>query len=86
MDAKTGDVLWANAANRDPGGAVVHANGVLLALTLDAQLVVFLPSGKAYTEVARYKVAESSTWAYPIVAGNRVFVKDREALTLWTIK
>jgi hypothetical protein len=46
----------------------------------------FLPSGKAYTEVARYKVAESSTWAYPIVAGNRVFVKDRDALALWTIE
>jgi outer membrane protein assembly factor BamB len=86
MCAKTGDLLWANAANRDLGGAMVQANGVLLALTLDAQLVVFLPSGKAYTEVARYKVAESSTWAYPIVAGNRVFVKDREALTLWTIE
>jgi outer membrane protein assembly factor BamB len=86
MDAKTGDVLWANPTNLDQGGSVVHASGLLLALTLDAHLIVFLPSGKGYTEVVRYKVAESSTWAYPIVAGNRVFVKDREALALWTIE
>ena len=47
-----------------------------------------LPSSaldKKFEEVIKYKVADSETWAYPIIAGNRVFVKDKDALTLWTI-
>ena len=59
---------------------------VLLALTSDTQLVVFKPSKDGYEEVAKYKVADSPTWAYPIVDGKRVFVKDRDSLALWTIE
>jgi hypothetical protein len=31
-------------------------------------------------------VADSETHAYPVIAGNRVFVKDRDAHTLWTVE
>ena len=48
-------------------------------------LVAFRPCGKEYGELARIKVADTPTWAYPIVAANRIFVKDRETLTLWTL-
>ena len=37
-------------------------------------------------EVAKYKVADTPTWAGPILAGNRVFVKDRDNVILWTIE
>ena len=64
----------------------MDAGPVLLALTPAAQLVVFEPNGKEFKQLAKYKVADSDTYAYPIVAGNRVFVKDRDSLTLWTIE
>jgi hypothetical protein len=32
------------------------------------------------------KVAETPTYAHPVLAGNRVFVKDKDSLTLWTIE
>jgi outer membrane protein assembly factor BamB len=67
-------------------GSIVDAGSVLLTLTPASQLVVFQPSDKAYTELARIKVADSQTYAYPIVAGNRLFVKDQESVTLWTIE
>jgi outer membrane protein assembly factor BamB len=86
MDAKTGEVLWTDKTQRSPGGAVLDAGSVLLALTSDAQLIAFKPSNKEYTELARYKVADSPTWAYPIIAGSRVFVKDRDTVTLWTME
>jgi outer membrane protein assembly factor BamB len=85
MNARTGDVLWTDTTKRGECGAIVDAGPVLLALTSDSNLVAFKPSDKEYTEVARYKVADTPTWAYPVVSGNRVFVKDSEALTLWTI-
>lgn len=66
-------------------GSVVDAGSVLLALTPAQELIVFQPGEKAYSEQARIKVAETQTHAYPIAAGNRLFIKDKDALILWTI-
>ena len=67
-------------------GSVVDAGSVLLALTPGSQLVAFKPDEKAYTELARIKVAESPTYAYPIVSGNRLFIKDQDAVVLWAVQ
>ena len=32
------------------------------------------------------KVADGGTYAYPVISGNRVFVKDRDSLTLWVME
>jgi outer membrane protein assembly factor BamB len=85
MNAQTGETLWTDATQRGDCGAVLDAGSVLLALTSDSELVAFKPSNKEFAELARIKVADTPTWAYPIIAGNRVFVKDRDALTLWTL-
>jgi outer membrane protein assembly factor BamB len=67
-------------------GSVVDAGSVLLALTPASELIAFQPSEKAYTELARIKVADTPTHAYPVVSGNRLFVKDQNAVTLWTVQ
>jgi len=67
-------------------GSIVDAGSVLMALTPASELIVFKPGDNAYTEVARIKVAQSQTHAYPVISGNRVFIKDRDSLTLWTIE
>jgi outer membrane protein assembly factor BamB len=67
-------------------GSIVDAGPVLLALTPSSQLVVFEPDEKAFKPIARYKVADSPTHAYPVASGNRLFIKDRDSLTLWTIE
>jgi hypothetical protein len=48
-------------------------------------MIVFAPSNVEFKQVASYKVAADGTYAYPIVAGNRVFVKDADSVTLWSI-
>jgi outer membrane protein assembly factor BamB len=58
----------------------------MLALTPSSQLIAFAPDGKAYKELARLKVADSPTYAYPVVSGNRIFVKDQNSVTLWTVQ
>jgi outer membrane protein assembly factor BamB len=67
-------------------GSIVDAGSVLVALTPGSQLIVFQPSDKAYTELARIKVASTPTHAYPVISGNRVFVKDKDSVILWTIE
>jgi hypothetical protein len=63
----------------------VDAGSVLLALTPAAELIVIEPSAAGYKEMAKYKVADSPTHAYPVASGNRIYVKDAESVTLWTI-
>jgi outer membrane protein assembly factor BamB len=66
--------------------SVVDAGPVLFALTPAAQLVIFEPSATEFKQVTSYKVAEGLTYAHPIVSGNRIYIKDKDALTLWTIE
>ena len=75
---------WANPANGY--GSVVDAGSVLMALSPEGQLVVFEPDAKEFKLVASYKVADGGTYAYPIVAGNRIYVKDKDSVTMWTIE
>ena len=67
-------------------GSIVDAGSVLLALTPASQLVVFEPSEKEFKELARIKVADTPTYAYPVVSGNRIIVKDQNSVTLWTVE
>jgi hypothetical protein len=63
----------------------VDAGSVLLALTPSAQLIIFEPSDKELKQLASYKVAAGQTHAYPVASGNRIFIKDKDSVTLWTV-
>jgi len=65
-------------------GSIVDAGSILLVLTPSSELIVFEPNDNKYVEQARIKVADTPTYAYPVVSGNRLFVKDKDALILWT--
>jgi len=67
-------------------GSVVNTGSVLIALGLGGQLVVFEPNAKEFKLIASYKVAEGGTYACPIIAGNRIYVKDSDSMTLWEIE
>ena len=67
-------------------GSIVDAGSVLLALTPSARLIVFEPSAKEFKQLASYKVADSETFAYPIASGSRLFIKDKDSVTLWTVE
>lgn len=66
-------------------GCIVDVGSVLMALTPSAQLLVFEPGGKELKQLGSYKVSESQTHAYPVASGNRVFIKDKDSVTLWTV-
>lgn len=67
-------------------GSVVNAGSVLLALTPEGTLVFFEPSREEFKQLARYKVASGQTYAYPVAAGNNLYIKDGDSVTLWTIE
>jgi len=86
INAETGKPAWKERVRGDRGyGSVVDAGPVLLALTTNGQLHVFEPTDKQFKQVASYKVAEDDAYAYPVVAGNRLYIKDLDSLILWTV-
>ena len=71
---------------RQAGNAAISTAGdVMFSLEDDGELVVLRSSQTAFEPVRRYKVADSDTWAQPVISGNRIFVKDVSSLTLWTL-
>ena len=87
IHAKDGTTAWTDTARHGRGfAAVVDAGSVLLALPNTSELIVFKPDAKAYSEVARIKVAATATYAHPVIAGNRILVKDQGSLAMLTIE
>lgn len=87
LNAQTGQVAWTDDTERDRGGfaAILDAGPVMMALPSSAELIVFKPSGDEYTQLAQLKIADTPTYAQPVIAGNKFFVKSEEKLTLNTI-
>ena len=46
---------------------------------------MFESSDKEFKQVVNHKVG-SQTYAYPVASGNRIFIKDKDSLTLWTVE
>ena len=87
INAQTGQTAWTDPTGGRGGfGSIVDAGSVVLALTSKSPLVAFEPNDKEYKELASFKVAENQTYAYPVVAGSRIFVKDQDSITLWTVE
>jgi outer membrane protein assembly factor BamB len=86
INSQTGQTAWVGTIKWDRFGSILDAGSVLLGLSTHSELIVFQPTGKAYTELAKFKVAETPTYAHPVVAENRIYVKDNETLAMWVIE
>lgn len=88
VNGQTGQTAWIDPAQSDRSGfaSIVDVGSVILALPSSADLIVLKPSEKEYTELARIKVSNTAVYAHPVIAGNRIFIRDENSLTLWTIE
>jgi len=85
IDANTGQTLWLSAPRVAENAAVVRAGNLWFALDTEANLSVVRANPKEFEVVKRYSVAESATWAQPVLSGQRVFIKDLSTIALWTL-
>jgi outer membrane protein assembly factor BamB len=87
INAETGQTAWVDTAQHGRGfAAVLDVGACLVVLPSTSELIAFKPVGGRYEELARIKVADSATYAHPVIAGKRIFVKDQDAVTMWTVE
>jgi hypothetical protein len=84
LDAGSGKTIWTGAPRQAENAAIVRAGSIVFSLEDDADLVVGRVTAGAFQELKRYRVANSATWAEPVVSGSRIFVKDLSTLALWS--
>ena len=85
LDAKTGEVLWLGPPRQADNTAVVKAGNILFLLNDSSELIVAEASRSGFEPLRSYIVADSPTWAQPLISGNRIFVKDVASLSLQTL-
>ena len=87
INSQTGKTAWIDSTQRDRSGfaSIVDVGSVIWALPSSSELIVIEPSDKEFIELARIKVSEKPIYAHPVIVGNRIFIKDEETFTMWTI-
>jgi len=85
IDARTGATQWTGEPRQADNAAVLTIGGNLILLKDDAELIVAKAGGKGFDPLRRYHVAESSTWAHPLVLRKGVVIKDLTNLAMWSL-
>lgn len=81
-EAATGKVLWSTEGREGANAAILHSKDLLFVLNNDAGLIVAKKSASSFEQVAKYSIADSATYAHPVIFGKRILVKDDVAISL----
>ena len=83
LDPHNGAILWTSEGRQADNAAIVDGGSVLVFLTSDAELIVARKSRKAFEVLRKYSVADSPTWAHPVILNSGILIKDATTLALW---
>lgn len=86
MKFDTGEVAW---KDRSVGkGSLVYADGMLYALSENGVVGLIEVNPTGYTEKGRFRIPQDSlpTWAHPVVAGGRLYLRDQDTLYAYDVR
>jgi len=76
VDAATGTLKWATEGRATNHASILLTPTHVLILTTGGDLVLVKPNAAKYEEERRYTIAESETWAVPVVLAEGLIVRD----------
>lgn len=85
VDWNTGQVLW---RDRSVGkGAVIYADGDLYLLSEANTVGLAKASPEGYVETGRFRIEDKgrSSWAHPVIAGKKLFIRNQDSLMCYDI-
>jgi hypothetical protein len=86
IDFLTGTIKW---QNRSVGkGSLLAADGMLYLLSESHEAALVEATPDEYREHGRLKIQAHGrpSWAHPIVAGGRFYIRDQESLSSYDVK
>ena len=86
MRFDTGEVAW---KDRSVGkGSLVFADGHLYALSENGVMGLVEASPTGYREKGRFRIQQDSlpTWAHPVVAGGRLYIRDQDTIYAYDVR
>jgi outer membrane protein assembly factor BamB len=83
LDAQTGKVLWATEGRAGANAALQLAGPNLVVLTTEGDLLVLKKNPQKYEELHRYEVADSGTWAQPVLLKDGIVIRNADAVEFW---
>ena len=86
LDARTGATRWTSPPRQADNAAVLVAGENLILLKDGGELVIAKASGKSFEPLRTYAVADSPTWAHPLVLREGVVIKDATTLAFWSVR
>lgn len=85
MDFLTGEIVW---QNRSVGkGSLCYADGQLYCFSERNKMGLVSANSKEYEENGQFEVPDSgkSSWAHPVVANGRLYLRNQDTLTVYDI-
>jgi outer membrane protein assembly factor BamB len=86
LDAQSGKTRWIGEPRQGDNAAIVVAGERLFLLKDDAELTVARAGPKGFEGMRKYMVAESPTWAHPLILENGVVIKDLDSLAFFSFR
>lgn len=86
IDANTGETRWTSEGKKGRNAAIVRGEYIVFALTDNSQLIAFTDSSSSFDIMAQYKVADTPTWAHPVIMDSQILVKDETKLLCLTME
>jgi outer membrane protein assembly factor BamB len=85
LNASNGQTAWIDNTVNSDFATIVDCGSIIIGLPSTGNLIVFKPESSGYTEVVKYKVSETPVYAFPVISGKQIFIKDAESLMLFKI-
>lgn len=83
LDGKTGTVKWTTEGRSGANASLQNAGPHLVVLTTEGDLIVARRNPEKFEEIRRYRVADSQTWAQPVVLKDALIVRTADSVTRW---
>jgi outer membrane protein assembly factor BamB len=84
LDAATGALKWSTEGRAADQASILLTSSHVLFLTTGGELLVARRSSARYEEDRRYTVADSPTWAIPVVLRDGLIVRDAQSVVRLT--
>ena len=84
VDAQSGKTLWTSDPRQGDNAVIMISGDLLFLLKDNAELIVARASGSGFEPLRRYEVAQSSTYANPLMMPKGIVIKDNTTLSYLT--